>query len=55
MANTDSMTGVRNKHAYSDNERLLNQRIQDEEIEKLAVVVCDVNGLKLINDTQEIS
>ncbi len=52
MANTDSMTGVRNKHAYSDNERLLNQRIQDEEIEKLAVVVCDVNGLKLINDTQ---
>jgi diguanylate cyclase (GGDEF)-like protein len=52
MASTDSMTGVRNKHAYSEAEAQLNHRIRENEIEKLAVVVCDINGLKLINDTQ---
>ena len=52
MASTDSMTGVRNKHAYSETEAYLNHRIRQNDIEKLAVVVCDINGLKLINDTQ---
>ncbi len=52
MANTDSMTGVRNKHAYSDYEQLLNEKIRENEIDKLAVIVCDVNGLKLVNDTR---
>jgi diguanylate cyclase (GGDEF)-like protein len=52
MANTDSMTGVRNKHAYSEAEAYLNQRIQQNDIDKLAVVVCDINGLKIVNDTQ---
>ncbi len=51
MANTDSMTGVRNKLAYSEMETLLDQRIRENAIEKLAVVVCDVNGLKQVNDT----
>jgi diguanylate cyclase (GGDEF)-like protein len=50
MANTDSMTGVRNKLAYSEHEAAINQRIQDNAIEKLAVVVCDINGLKYVND-----
>ena len=52
MANTDSLTGVRNKHAYSENETAINQKIQAGEIEKLAVVVGDINGLKYVNDTQ---
>ena len=52
MASTDSMTGVRNKHAYSETESYLNRRIRENDINKLAVVVCDINGLKLINDTQ---
>ena len=52
MANTDSMTGVRNKHAYSENEAELNQKIRDGQIEKLAVAVCDINGLKHVNDTE---
>ncbi|MCR5355999.1 MAG: GGDEF domain-containing protein [Lachnospiraceae bacterium] len=51
MANTDSMTGVRNKHAYSEMEAYLNKRILENDIDKLAVVVCDINGLKLVNDT----
>lgn len=52
MANTDSMTGVRNKHAYSDTEQALNRRIMENEIRELAVVVCDINGLKHVNDTK---
>ncbi len=52
MANTDSMTGVRNKHAYSEMEALLNSQIQAGELKKLAVVICDINGLKYVNDTQ---
>ncbi len=52
MANTDSLTGVRNKHAYSESEALLNQRIRQNDIVKLGVVVCDINGLKIVNDTQ---
>ena len=52
MANTDSMTGVRNKHAYLAKEAELNAKIKGKEIDKLAVVVCDINGLKHVNDTQ---
>ena len=51
MANTDSMTGVRNKHAFSDAEKDLNRMIEENELDKLAVVVCDINGLKHVNDT----
>ncbi len=51
LANTDSLTGVRNKHAYSEYEGIINQRIQNGEIRKLAVAVCDINGLKHMNDT----
>ena len=52
MANTDSLTGVRNKHALSELETAINQRIQKNEIQDLAVVMCDINGLKYVNDTQ---
>ncbi|MCR5769285.1 MAG: diguanylate cyclase [Lachnospiraceae bacterium] len=51
MANFDSMTGVRNKHAYTEIENALNEQIHNKELDKLAVVVCDVNGLKYVNDT----
>ena len=52
MAATDSMTGVKNKHAYSEYENAVNREIQNGEIQKLAVAVCDINGLKHVNDTQ---
>ena len=51
MANTDSMTGVKNKHAFSEYEASLNQQLKEDSIAKLAVVVCDINGLKYANDT----
>jgi diguanylate cyclase (GGDEF)-like protein len=52
MANTDSMTGVRNKHAYTDAETYLNQMIKDNLIDRLGIIVCDINGLKHVNDTK---
>lgn len=52
MANTDSLTGIRNKHAYAENEAIIDQQIQSGALEKLAVVVGDINGLKFVNDTQ---
>lgn len=51
LANTDSMTGVRNKHAYTEYEHALNRKIHDDELKNLAVIVCDINGLKHVNDT----
>lgn len=51
MANTDFLTGVRNRHAYSEYEYALNQKIRNREIQELAVVACDINGLKHANDT----
>ena len=52
MANTDSLTGVRNKHAYMETEAQLNSWIREGAVEKLALVACDINGLKYVNDTQ---
>ena len=50
MANTDALTGIRNKHAYTENEEHINQRISSGELKELAVAVCDINGLKYVND-----
>ncbi|MCR5403894.1 MAG: diguanylate cyclase [Butyrivibrio sp.] len=52
MASTDSLTGIRNKHAYMEAESQLNSRIREGSIDNLAVVVCDINGLKYVNDTK---
>ena len=52
MANTDSLTGIRNKHAYMETEAGLNKSIRERAIDNLALVVCDINGLKYVNDTK---
>ena len=47
----DQLTGVKSKHAYSEMEESYNRRIIDGVTPRFSVVVCDVNGLKYINDT----
>ncbi|MBQ7487316.1 MAG: EAL domain-containing protein, partial [Clostridia bacterium] len=47
----DPMTGVKSKHAYMINQKQLDAAIEEGTVEEFAVVVCDVNGLKVINDT----
>jgi diguanylate cyclase (GGDEF)-like protein len=44
----DNMTGLYNRRAYDDN---LNTLSQQESLENITVVVFDVNGLKMVNDT----
>ncbi len=51
IANRDSLTGVKSKHAYTVEEENINWNIENGHEEEFAVAVCDVNGLKQINDT----
>ncbi|QFJ54574.1 EAL domain-containing protein [Pseudobutyrivibrio xylanivorans] len=50
MAIRDALTGVKNKHAYAVAEEEFNVRIEEGIASEFAVVVCDLNGLKDIND-----
>lgn len=50
-ANIDALTGVKNKHAYVDEELKLNKDIEDKKEVEFAIIVFDVNGLKRVNDT----
>ena len=52
LANIDPMTGVKNKHAFQVAEEKLDKAIREGAADEFAIVVCDVNGLKKINDTQ---
>ena len=49
-ANKDSLTGVRNKHAYVEMETEINEEIVEELQPEFAIVVLDVNNLKWVND-----
>lgn len=51
MAHTDPLTGVKNKHAYVEMEEQIDRSIGENKMEDFAIVVCDLNGLKKINDT----
>ena len=47
---TDSLTRVKNKHAYRQWEQRIDAEIEAGDCAPFAVVVCDINDLKLIND-----
>ncbi len=51
IALTDPLTGVKSKHAFLFREKEIDASIKAGTAESFAVVVCDVNGLKVINDT----
>ena len=51
QAYRDGLTGVKSKHAYLEMEDSLEGKMQAGALSDLAIVVCDVNGLKKINDT----
>ena len=52
MANKDALTGVKNKHAYVSLEAALDNEISSGEDVEFAIAVCDINGLKQVNDEQ---
>ena len=52
MARRDELTGAKNKNAYRELESDIQERIDAKESDHpFAIVVCDLNNLKLINDT----
>lgn len=51
LAYTDAMTGVKSKLAYRERRDALDKEIAAGTLRKMAVVVLDVNDLKIINDT----
>lgn len=50
LAYRDPLTGVKNKTAYLEAERKMEERMRTEQPE-FAVLVMDINGLKTVNDT----
>lgn len=48
----DPLTGVKSKNAYIEWERALNVQVAEGSTDEIVIIVCDVNGLKYINDTQ---
>ena len=50
--NRDALTGVKNKHAYAQAESELNEEISKKSVPAFAVVVCNINGLKAVNEKQ---
>ena len=51
LAYKDAMTGVKSKQAYVDTLNMMDLHIQENVITPFSLIVCDVNGLKHINDT----
>lgn len=52
LANSDALTGVKNKTAFTTKKRKMDAKIAIEPEIKFALVMCDVNNLKITNDTQ---
>ena len=53
MARRDEMTGVRNQNAFKEYVESLDRAIREKKIgNTFGLVMCDINDLKLINDTR---
>ena len=52
IAYSDPLTGIKNKHAYVEEEERIDKLIGKNEMGDFAVIVFDLNGLKIINDTK---
>ena len=50
LAYTDSLTGVKSKHAFVEMEEEIDKAIADKTISPFSVIVFDLNDLKFIND-----
>ena len=51
LVSTDSLTGVKSKHAFVETERLFEERIGYGNQREFSMVVFDLNDLKVVNDT----
>ncbi len=51
IALTDPLTGVKSKHAFLLKQKQIDASIEEGSADDFSIAVCDVNGLKVINDT----
>jgi len=47
----DALTGVKSKHAFAEAEEQWDERMSSDSEVEFAVVICDINDLKIVNDT----
>ena len=52
IARTDALTGAMNKYKYNEMEKIIDDKIKSGSPLEFSVVVCDINNLKIINDTK---
>lgn len=51
LAQLDPLTGVFSKHHYQEEEKIINKAIRACTAKPFAIVYCDINNLKIVNDT----
>lgn len=51
-AKKDDLTGTRNKNAFIEYEKELQTEVEEGQCDRFAICICDLNDLKLVNDTQ---
>lgn len=51
LARTDALTGTYNKYSYKELEAKINKKIKNNTVDDFSIVICDINNLKIINDT----
>ncbi len=49
-ANNDALTNFKNKRYYAQTEMTIDKEIEDGKKPEFAILVCDINGLKRVND-----
>ena len=49
---TDELTGVKNMNAYQESEMVMQSRMDSGNCQPFALLICDLNNLKKINDTE---
>ncbi len=52
LARRDGLTGIKNKTAFHEIENEITLGIIEKRNEPFSIVVCDINDLKIVNDTQ---
>ena len=50
MAYKDALTGVKSKQAWAEHASSINRLIEADAANDFALLVCDINGLKYVND-----
>ncbi len=53
MARFDELTGIRNKNAFTEYSQTIDGRIKNGELDyPFGIILCDINDLKMLNDTR---